>query len=391
MQALSMLRAPGLALATSLLLALACGGADEPATTPATEGDETPSARSAEADEPRPDASLAIVAESERRWTGVAVDGRGRVFVNYPRWSDDVPTSVAVLDEDGTPRPFPDARWNECAAAGGNPERCWVCVQSVHVDARGDLWVLDPGNPRFQGVVDGAPKLVRFALSEDPATTELAQLIPFREPTITRGSYLNDVRVDLERGLAFLTDSGDGALVVVDLERGESRRLLDDHPSTQAEPITLTIGGRPFESRVHADGLAWDASSGTVYYQALTGRTLYAVPADALADAGLDDAALAAQVRAVGETGASDGLLFAEGRVLTTALERDAIRAVDPTTGAVRDVVRDARIAWPDSMARGPRGDLFFTTAQIHLGDDPPDPFRVWRLPAAALSAPTAP
>jgi hypothetical protein len=47
------------------------------------------------------------------------------------------------------------------------------------------------------------------------------------------------------RQVAYLTDSGAGAIVVVDLAAGTGRRLLAGHPSTRSEEITLTIGGKP--------------------------------------------------------------------------------------------------------------------------------------------------
>ena len=49
-------------------------------------------------------ASVEEVASNERLWTGVAVSQSGRMFVNFPRWSTDVPTSVAELDENGEAR-----------------------------------------------------------------------------------------------------------------------------------------------------------------------------------------------------------------------------------------------------------------------------------------------
>jgi len=361
-------------------LCLACG-----ASSPTTEAPAQPESRSS-SNAPE----LEIVAESGRRWTGLAAapgEDADRLFVAYPRWSDDVPVSVAEL-VDGAPVPFPDPRWNECWGAGdADPARCWVCVQSVFVDAVGDLWVLDAGNPRFAGVVEGAPKLVRFALSEDPHPAEPAEVISFAAPIVSPDSYLNDVRRDVERRALVLTDSGDGALVLVHAD-GTQRRVLDEHPSTHAEDITLTLGGVSFDREVHADGLAYDHESKTVFYQALRARTLYALSANALFDERLEGEALAARIEVVGETGASDGLLFGASEVLTTALEHDAIRAIDPRTGEVRDVIRDPRIAWPDSIARG-WTDLYFTTAQIHLGASPRDPFRVWRLrrsPTRALA-----
>ncbi|MEL6178480.1 MAG: L-dopachrome tautomerase-related protein [Myxococcota bacterium] len=321
-----------------------------------------------------------IVAESDRRWTGLAVADDGRLIVNYPRWSDDVPISVAVLDAQGKPTPFPNADWNRWAP-GDDPAARWVCVQSVVVDARGDLWVLDPGNPKFAGVIEGAPKLVRFDLSTPDADPK--QVIRFAAPQITAQSYLNDIRFDREREVAYMTDSGDGALLVVDLKTGTARRLLDGHRSVEAESTTLTIGGKPFATPVHADGIALDIEGGWLYYQALTGRTLYRVPTRALLDPYATDGAIAEQLTVVGKTGASDGLLFHQGRVWLTSLELDAIRTVGGPSEEPLVVARDPRIAWPDSFAAGPDGAVYFTTAQIHLGDAVTEPFRIWRIPPA--------
>ena len=88
---------------------------------------------------------LEIVAESSRRWTGVAVSPEGRIFVNYPRWSDDVPISVAEI-VDGESVPFPDGAWNAWEP-GLDVTKRHVCVQSVTFDDQGVLWILDPGSP----------------------------------------------------------------------------------------------------------------------------------------------------------------------------------------------------------------------------------------------------
>ena len=42
-------------------------------------------------------AQFEVLASSVKQWTGVAVSHEGRVFVNYPKWSDDVPVSVAEI------------------------------------------------------------------------------------------------------------------------------------------------------------------------------------------------------------------------------------------------------------------------------------------------------
>ena len=77
-------------------------------------------------------------------------------------------------------------------------------------------------------------------------------------------------------------------------------------------------------------------------------------------------------------SGVSDGLLWTEQGVLVSALEEGAIKRVTPD-GEVSTVVQDPRIIWPDSFAQGPDG-VYFTTAQIHLGLEPPTPYRILRL-----------
>ena len=41
--------------------------------------------------------TLSSVVASDKQWTGVAVSQSGRVFVNYPFWSSNVPVSVAEI------------------------------------------------------------------------------------------------------------------------------------------------------------------------------------------------------------------------------------------------------------------------------------------------------
>ena len=234
--------------------------------------------------------TLEIMAESDRQLTGVAVTEDGRVFVNFPRWSPDVPVSVAEVLADGSLRPFPDEAWNSWTP-DADPSTSFVCVQSVVADGKGSLWVLDPASPGFQGVVPGGAKLVEI----DGETGGVVQVIFFDGKIALPGSYLNDVRIDHRHGAAYITDSGDGALIVVDLRTGASRRVLDAHPSTAAEDTILTFEGNEWRlpdgsaPQVHADGIAYDRVNDSVYFQALTGRTLYRIAGAALRDSSLEE------------------------------------------------------------------------------------------------------
>ncbi|MGY4514937.1 L-dopachrome tautomerase-related protein [Lysobacter sp. HA18] len=314
---------------------------------------------------------LIEVARFDHEVTGVTVTEDGRIFVNFPRWTEDAPISVAELMLDGALRAYPDERWNEWRNARKNelsPEDRWVCVQSVVADWRGAVWVLDPAAPASAQLVKGGPKLVRI----DLASNEVSRTYAFDEDIAREGSYLNDVRFSLDGRHAYITDSGArGAIVVVDLESGNARRLLDGHPSTQPEKdVVVKHHGREIRRpdgrgvEFSADSLALSRDGETLYWQALTGRTLYSIPTRVLIDANVSDDDVANAVQRVGENGVSDGLwIDPQGRMYISALEEDAIKLREGDR--VTTLLQDDRLRWPDTFSQGPDGTMYVTASRI--------------------------
>jgi sugar lactone lactonase YvrE len=309
-----------------------------------------------------------IAAFPDQQVTGITVASDGRIFVNFPYWSDAHSVSVAQLGEKSALTPYPDSNWN---SNEGPVDRRFICVQSVVADDQDALWVLDPASVKFEGVVSGGAKLVKIDLK----TNKVVQDIVFPDSVAPKKSYLNDVRIDTEKGFAFITDSGIGGLVVVDLKNGQARHVLQNHPSTKAEPsVTLNIEGVKLVDpktgepvHIHSDGIAYDKGGGFLYYQALTGRTLYRIPALDLENISLSDADLAKRIETVATVPAADGLAFRNGSIYSTAIEQDAIVRIDLTTKQLQVVAKDTRLKWPDTLSFGPDGSLYVTNSQIHL------------------------
>jgi sugar lactone lactonase YvrE len=154
------------------------------------------------------------------------------------------------------------------------------------------------------------------------------------------------------------------------------RRVLERHPSTLPEGPPVVVdgapvahrgpGGRAVPHRYGLNPIALDPQGAWVYYGAMGGRTLYRVPAAALADDGLPPERLAAQVARYAGKPPCDGIAVdAAGTVYVTDVERHAVGAARPD--GYRVLVRDPdRLQWPDGLFLAADGWLYVTANQLH-------------------------
>ncbi|MBC8083317.1 MAG: SMP-30/gluconolactonase/LRE family protein [Hymenobacter sp.] len=360
-----------LALQAGLLLALLTGGCSSP--TPATQAAASAPPDSANTAAPQAPANspLQVVAAfREPQIVGVAVLPDGRVFGDFPRWDNSPVSPVAEIGTDGSLKPYPDAAWctwNETVR--NEPQKHWICPQSVYADKTGMLWVLDPASPGLKGTVPGGPKLVRI----DPKTNKVVQNISIPESVAARKSYLNDVRIDTENHFAYMTESGIGALVVVDLKSGKARKLLEKHPSMLADTtLNIKADGQELrdptgkQARFNADGIALSQDLQYLYWKPLTSYKLYRIKTAALRNPALTDAQLSQQIEDLGKVPACDGMeIDAKNNVYLTAFENHSIVRRTPA-GQIEPVVQDPRLEWPDTFAFAADGMLYVTNSAIH-------------------------
>lgn len=351
-----------------------------------------------------------VAASDDMLWTGVALSSDGRMFVNYPRWYPDryefaVAEVIRRKTDTNVPLPieivaYPDAQtndWSPDDASAGQWRERFVAVQSVHIDRQNRLWVLDTGN------VDRASGRRAVVYEIDLATDAIRRVLPVPFDVAPEGSYLNDIRVSPDGGYAFISESGLGAIIVLDVNRGTMRRVLADHPSTKGSADrTPVVEGRPWLLResgeplvVHCDGIAVSPDGKWVYYQAISADRLYRVPVASLVDERISAAWLAGAVEDMGESVVTDGMIFDDaGNLYFSALEENAIVYRTPR-GEYETLVQHPMISWPDSFAIDrENGLLLFTTAQIHRSPNfnedgvwPSEPFRVLSYPLVPWSS----
>jgi len=313
--------------------------------------------------------------------TGVTVSHKGRIFVNFPKWGDDISFTVSEI-LNGQPVAYPDESINK--ADQEDQASTLVSVQSVVVDPADRLWILDTGSPLFKPTEYGGPKLICVNLDTDKVVKKILFPQTVAQPT----TYLNDIRFDLRRGkegMAFITDSsqkGPNAIIVVDLYSGECWRRLNDHSSTKPEEITTflpLVEGRPFlehqpngtikqGASMGADGIAINADGSRLYSCPLGSRKLYSVATDALVNQDISEQEVASTIQNHGDRGgASDGLESdSEGNIYSTNYEHNAILRLRNSDRIWETVAYDHRLLWPDTLSLATDGYLYVTANQLH-------------------------
>jgi hypothetical protein len=309
-----------------------------------------------------PAPELESVAELPERPGAIALVG-SRVFVAlHPLGTPDA--KLIELLPGGRRQPYPS----------GVLSRGFRAVTGLASDDAGGLWVLDSGG-------DGKPpRLVGWNTADE------RQLRALRIPpaALPGNSFLAALAVDRKRQVAFLADrsradwTGDShpALLVVSLETGETRRLLENHPSLEPDAVPVVVDRRPVAHR-DLDGtveklrlgvtqLSLDPAGTFLYFAPLNGGTVWRVRVTDLLDPALPPAELATRVESYAERPSGPALLAGDdGRVVVSDVEGHALRVTSPSGQSV--LVEDPGLAWVDGLARGPEDWIYLTVNQLDL------------------------
>jgi sugar lactone lactonase YvrE len=313
-----------------------------------------------------PSSALQLVfSDSVYQLTGVAVSREGRMFTNYPLWSDIYKYAAVEIRDSTHSIPYPNAAMNSWQP-GDDGMNKWVCVQAVHVDDNNILWVVDPASPKQKGVYQNSQKLVKINLG----TNTVEKIYPLAGPTDNQ-SYANDVRVDTKTQTAYLTNSNEGGIIIVDLVSGKVRQVLQGHFSVTTDPsYTFRVDGREMKKndapyKVNSDGIALSPNGQYLYYKPLTDDKLYRIQTAWLKDSSLTAIELGAKVEYLGRFTTTDGMAFdKQGNLYLGDLERYRIMKIDSSLH-MTELIKDDRLIWPDSYQVTGNGYLYVSCSQI--------------------------
>ena len=324
--------------------------------------------------------ALETVAELPERPGAIALVG-SRLFVAlHPLGNPE--TKLVELGPGGRRAPYPS----------GVLARGFGAVTALASDGAGGLWILD---------AEGRPATLT---GWNTADERRIRSVRIPEAAVTGNSWLCALAVDRAHQVAYVADrsradwTGDShpALLVVSLESGATRRLLEDHPALAPDAVPVIVDRRPVAHR-EADGsmerlqlgvsqLSLDPSGTWLYLAALNGSRVWRVRTADLVDASRAPDELATRLEPYAPRPPGNGIVAEDGgRVVLTDVAGHALRVTAPS--GTTTLIEDPRLQWPDGLARGPDDWIYVGVNQLDLHpalnrgrEESRPPYRVLRI-----------
>ncbi|MGH6857783.1 MAG: L-dopachrome tautomerase-related protein [Methylocella sp.] len=316
--------------------------------------------------EAEPVSNYEIVARLTQAPGNVTVTGTGRIIMSQHQFYEPQ-YSVVERHDDNSLTPFPNKELNDRTSPS---DLKLDSVLGIRTDVNGVVWMLDDG--MRSGVT---PKLVGW----DTKADKLHRVIYLPVPIAPKDAFVNDFTVDSRHNRIFIVDPAGGAnaaFIVVDLETGAARRVLEGHPSVVPEKVDLIIDGRPIQVKdaaghlvrphIGVDPVTEDLQNEWVYFGPMHGLSLYRIKAADLADEGLDAKTLGQRVERYSAKPICDGIsIDKDNNIYLGDLAENAIGVIKADRSYQR-LAQSPELSWVDSLAFGPEGKLYAVVNRLH-------------------------
>ena len=305
-----------------------------------------------------------ILAELDSGPGNVTVTDNGRIILSLHQFYQ--PKFTVVEYKDNGLTPFPNKELSDVDSKAAMKLDSVLGIRS----ANGIVWMLDNG--MRSGVT---PKLVGW----DVKTDKLHQVIMLPPPVAPKDAFVNDFAIDIKHNHIYISDPAGGAnagLIVVNLNTGKARRVLEGHSSVIPENVDLIIDKVPIQvkdtsgklSRPHigVNPITEDLNNEWVYFGPMHGLSLYRIKADNLANEKLDDKVLASRVERYSDKPISDGITIdKDNNIYLGELAENAIGIIS-SNRKYRRLSQCPKLSWVDSFSFGPNGNLYAVVNRLH-------------------------
>ena len=244
-------------------------------------------------------------------------------------------------------------------------------VEALHTDAKGIIWILDNGRRS-----EMPPKVV--AWNDEDSKVQMVRALT--SPATVPGSFLSDFVVDPDSPLVVISDPANGAnaaLILLDRSSGVATRVLQGHASVIPDPAVILTLPRGMAAVKRLDGttvlphagvrpLAMDRKAEWLYYAPVQSRHLFRIPMKLLrrGDASADAIAAAVEQYAY-KPPCSSFVIDTKGNIHLGDIESRAIGVIEAGKRGYRVIASDSRLLWPDGLAFGQDGKLYFFSRSL--------------------------
>lgn len=290
----------------------------------------------------------------------LAIAPDGRMFMSLHQFfGKDL--RVVEIKPDGSTIPYPNVEWAN-SPKGDGPGLNGVL--GLRADRKGILWMLDSHGEGYTGRVVGW----------NTNTETLHAIYYLGQPAALSTSFLDDLAVDREHEAIYISDVADAAttaLIVLDLNTGRARRVLQASAFTVPEDIDMVIDGKVVRwggapAKVGVNPITIDPTNQWVYFAPMTANSMYRVRTTDLLDEALTDLDLAARVERYGDKPISDGsTVDAAGNVYITSITENAVGVTRPD-GRYETLYQHDDLSWPDGFSMGADGYVYVTINELH-------------------------